>query len=246
MPTPKAGYFLADGSRVPGVTTVLDAAKESGGLMHWAWNIAHGGLLEARALLRQAKDGEPGVNDKIAKFLSRPLDDWSYRVKRDKAADAGTMAHAAVDAWIHGENFAFEGDPDVCSKAKVAFGAFLEWADQTQLKVTHTEMPLVSEKHKFGGTFDAIMVRGKRSMGDWKTSNATYPEYMMQVAAYGQLWMENRPDEPIEGGYHLLRFDKEQGDFHHHWWGNLDTAWEAFLLLRRLYEIKKELKKRAA
>ncbi|HYF29437.1 MAG TPA: PD-(D/E)XK nuclease family protein [Candidatus Paceibacterota bacterium] len=169
-----------------------------------------------------------------------------YREERDKAADAGTMAHAAVEAWIHGQPVSFEGDPEVCAKARTAFGAFLEWARQTHLQVTHTEVPLVSEKYKFGGTFDALLIQGKRSMGDWKSSNNCYPEYLVQVAAYGKLWEENNPEQPIEGGYHLLRFDKTYGDFHHHWWGELDRAWDAFLHLRALYEIQKELTKRAA
>ena len=169
-----------------------------------------------------------------------------YREVRDSAAEAGTMAHEAVEKWIHGQPTIFEGDSDVCKRAGKSFGAFLEWADQTQLKVTHTEMPLVSENHRFGGTFDALLVRGKRAMGDWKTSNRTYPEHLVQVAAYGKLWEENFPQEPIDGGFHLLRFDKEYGDFHHHFWAELDSAWDAFLHLRALYEIDKELKKRAA
>lgn len=169
-----------------------------------------------------------------------------YREVRDQAADAGTMAHEAVEAWVHGTNFAFTGDPEVCKRAETAFGAFLEWADQTQLRVTHTEIPLVSEKYGFGGTFDALLVRNRRAMGDWKTSGRVYPEYLVQVAAYGKLWEENFPDEPINGGFHLLRFDKEYGDFHAHYWGELDAAWRAFLHLRELYDINKELTKRVA
>src|SRR5262249_45928265 len=113
-------------------------------------------------------------------------------------------------------------------------------------RVTHAEVGLVSEKHKFGGTLDAILLGNRRAMGDWKSSNKIYPEYMIQIAAYGKLWEENHPDQPIDGGYHLLRFDKEVGDFNHHFWRQLDRAWEAFLHLRELYEIDIELKKRAA
>lgn len=168
-----------------------------------------------------------------------------YRETRDKAADAGTMAHAAVDAWIHSKPIRFDGDPDVCGKAKTAFGAFLSWTEQTQLRVTHTEIPLVSEAHKFGGTFDAVVIRNGRAMADWKTSNAVYTENLIQLAAYGALWNENFPDDPIVAGNHLLRFDKEFGDFHHHYWADLSTAWDSFLHMRRLYENDKELKRRA-
>ena len=38
MPTPREGYYAADGKRVPGVTTVIGRFKDSGGLIHWAWN----------------------------------------------------------------------------------------------------------------------------------------------------------------------------------------------------------------
>jgi hypothetical protein len=213
MPTPRQGYHLKDGTRVPSVTTLLGRFKESGGLIHWAWDLGKRGL--------------------------------DYREVRDDAASAGTMAHHAVECWIKNEPVVFQGAEEICARAQVAFGAFLKWADQTKLVVTHQEIPLVSERFKFGGTFDAILVDGKRAMGDWKTSGRVYPEYLVQVAAYGKLWEENQPEEPIDGGYHLLRFDKEFGDFHAHWWNELDAAWRAFLHLRELYEIDKELKKRA-
>jgi hypothetical protein len=214
MPTPKGGYFLADGTRVPSVTTVIGRFKEAGGLIHWAWNLG-----------KEGKD---------------------YREVRDQAADAGTMAHHAVEAWVQGKEYSFDGDPEVCGKAKKSFEAFLEWASMSNLQITQTEVGLVSEKHKFGGTLDAILIRGRRAMGDYKTSNKLYGEYLIQVAAYAKLWEENFPDQPIDGGYHILRFDKTYGDFHHHYWGELERAWDAFLHLRELYEIDKELKARAA
>ena len=167
-----------------------------------------------------------------------------YREERDRAADAGTLAHEAVEAFVHGLSPRFGEDAEIAGKAERAYGAFREWATQTQLQVTETEVSMISEKHKFGGTMDALLVSGKRAVGDWKSSNALYPEYLIQVAAYGMLWEENHPDEPITGGYHLLRFDKTYGDFTHKWWGELDTAKKAFLLMRELYELDKELKQR--
>lgn len=214
MPTKPGGYFLQDGTKVPSVTTICGRFKESGGLINWAWKLG--------------KEGR------------------DYREVRDIAADAGTLAHAAADAWIHGRENPLDTTEkgEILDKAQTAYGAFLEWTEQTQLVVTDTELPLISERYCFGGTFDAILVKGKRALGDWKTSNALYPEYLLQIAAYAKLWDENYPWEPITGGFHLLRFDKTHGDFHHHWWAELDRAWEAFLLLRRLYDIEKELKQR--
>jgi hypothetical protein len=167
-----------------------------------------------------------------------------YRAEKDIAAEAGTLAHAAIDAYIHKQPFEWRGTPEIQAKAISAYEAFLEWSRQTNMVCEETELPLVSEKYQYGGTFDSILVKGKRAMGDWKSSNAIYPEYLCQLAAYGNLWNENYPDRPIAGGYHLLRFDKTYADFHHHYWAELDTAWKAFLLLRQLYEYDKELKAR--
>lgn len=209
-------YRLKDLHKVPSVTTILSRFKDAGGLIHWAWELG--------------KEGR------------------DYRQVRDDAASAGTIAHAMVDACIHGRDRpVYTGiNSDIMQRAEKSFEAFQEWSRQTDLKVTHTEMPLVSEKHRFGGTFDAILVKGKRAMGDWKTSNAIYPEYLAQVAAYAILWEENFPDQPIDGGFHLLRFDKEFGDFHQHWWAELAAGKRFFLNLRAAYEDVKELKRRAA
>lgn len=236
MGTLKGGYHTADGSKVPSVTTILSRFKESGALIHWAAG-------QAAEYVMQNLPPEPSRED-VMKLCGAAKN--AYRDVRDAAANAGTMAHEAVEQWIRGEPVAFSGNEAVCAKARLAFDAFLEWADQTQLKVTDTEVALVSEKHRFGGTLDAMMVRGKRSLGDWKTSNAVYGEYLVQIAAYSILWEENFPDKPIEGGFHLLRFDKTYGDFKHHWWSELETAKRSFLLMRELYENDKELKKRAA
>lgn len=196
----------------------------------------------------------PGVTTVIGRFKEAGglihwawqlgMDGKDYREERDQAADAGTLAHQAVEAWIHQKVPSFEGTEEVVKRAKMAYGSFIEWAGSTQLSVTHSEVSLLSEKHRFGGTLDAILVRGTRAIGDWKTSNALYPEYLIQIAAYGKLWEENFPQDPITGGYHLLRFDKTHGDFTHKWWGELETAWQAFLRLRDLYDFDKKLKQR--
>lgn len=206
--------YTLDGERVPGVTTILGAYKDAGALMHWAW-----------------KEGTAGRD---------------YRDTRAAAASAGTLAHAAVEAWIHGREptWAWDGAPEVLTRAQTAYGAFGEWARQTHLRVEQTEVPLVSRQYRFGGTFDAVLLGPKRVIADWKTSDGTYIDYLMQLAAYGALWTEHHPDQPLDGGYYLLRFDKTHGDFHAHWWAELDDAWTAFRHRRVLYDLDKALRQR--
>lgn len=224
MPHPKGGYKLADGTKVPGVTTILGRWKDAGGLIFWAWDQGRNGL--------------------------------DFRETRDKAAEAGTMAHALVEYHITGKSdqeiAALIAEEKVAKpileKAYVAYQNYLNWEHTTKLTVVKTEMSLVSEKHKFGGTFDGIAVvevDGVRSLADWKTGGI-YTEALIQCAAYKGLWEEHFPDQPIEGGYHIVSFSREAGDFTHKYFTNLDDGWEQFLLLRQAFDIDKRLKKRAA
>ncbi len=128
--------------------------------------------------------------------------------------------------------------------ATPAFEAFKRWADQSKLEITEREKRLVSEVHRFGGTRDAMLVDGKRALGDWKTSNDIYPEYLVQLAAYGIL--DEEAGNEITGGYHLVRFSKQQKPddpvhFEHHFWNHLNAPREAFILMRKLYGLMAEV-----
>jgi hypothetical protein len=211
-------YVLKDGARVPGVTTITGRWKDSGGLIHWAW-----------------QQGIDGID---------------YRKTRDSAADAGSIAHDMIEAHIHNEVYkAPPGtDPAVIVKATRALDNFRKWAEQTRLNVLATELPFVSEKHRFGGTLDALgEVMGSLALLDWKSSAGVYADYLAQVAAYVILYEENRPGRSVEA-IHLLRFDKECDTFAHHQWGGgvIENAKKFFLLGRELYDIDQRLKKAAA
>jgi hypothetical protein len=216
---PTQPYKLKDGTRISGVTTILSGVKLGG----------------IEGLLHWANaEGLAGRN---------------HREARDAAADAGTCAHLMVECEIHDTEFPAHNFPkEVIAKAEGAFMAYRTWASQTKLKALHTEMPLVSERYKFGGTLDAILVDGKLSLGDWKTSNSIYIDMLLQLAGYKILWTENFPDKPITGGYHLLRFSKQAHpddpvSFTHHYWDQLNLAEEMFPLMVTLYEGSKRLRK---
>ena len=224
MGRPQGGYKNDAGKRIVGVTTVIGRFKDSGALLWWAYG--------------QGQAAERGEIN-------------SLYDKRDQAADIGTAAHEMTECFLKGEdptprrNELLDGEQDRL-KAQQAFDMFLEWWDQTNLKVYKQEIPLVSEKYGFGGTPDWILETPKGlAIGDIKTSKGIYVDYLIQVAAYKQLWEENYPDEPIRGGFHICRFSKDFPDFDHKYCAELDSAWEQFKLFRRAYEIDKELKKRA-
>ncbi len=163
MPTPKAGYRLKDGTRVPGTTTVTGAYKNSGGLIHWAWD-----------------QGMKGID---------------YRETRDKAGDIGHEIHAQIEA-------------------RLIEDGRLPWPGLTHIKMVEQEIQLVSEIYKYGGTPDAVGVDDKERhvLLDWKTSKDVYPNYQLQLAAYINVWNENRPGQEITGGAYIVHFTKA-GEF---------------------------------
>jgi hypothetical protein len=167
-----------------------------------------------------------------------------YRDMRDAAAGAGTMVHEAAECWKQGRPYEWVGEPGLIKKAQTGYHAFLEWTQQTKLRVEETELSLVSERHQYGGTFDATLIGDRRVMADYKTAASLYPEHLLQIAAYGALWNENFPDKPITGGFYILRFSREYGDFSAHWFGELEEAWQAFLCCRQLYDLKAKIKAR--
>jgi hypothetical protein len=217
MPTPRQGYFLASGERVPGTTTVIGRFKDSGALMFWAF--------------AQGKAGKDRLYEEA-----------------EKAADIGTLAHAMVEAHLRGsasEDYLASAPTEAVEKADAAFQAYLSWERMTRLSVVEQEMQLISERYRYGGTPDAIgLIDNELCLLDWKTSNSVYVDHLIQLAAYRNLWNENHPARLLTGGSHLLRFAKEHGDFAHHYYPNLDDAWRSFVLMRELYDLDRDLKKR--
>lgn len=219
MPHPKGGYRLKNRKKVPGVTTIIGRFKDSGGLLWWAFD--------------QGKAAERGEIN-------------SLYDKRDEAAESGTLAHELVEKYINGEGlYALKkqcNDP----LAWQGFENYLTWEKNSKIKIIEQEMELVSEIYCYGGCLDGIGEDTDKRLCliDWKTSNRVYQDHIIQLAAYKHLWEINNPDKPITGGFHLCRFSKEHADFTHHYWAELDDAWEQFKLFRTAYDLDKRLKKR--
>lgn len=214
---PQDCYRLADGTRVPGTTTITGYMKGAA-LLKWAW--------------RQGRDGKELYG------------------ARDEAGVAGSIAHQWIEDTLHGTPpTAYDDAPaELLAQARAGFDAFREWHAQSKPVILETEVPLVSERYRYGGTIDAIALIGDvRCLLDWKTSNGTYPDYIAQVAAYRELLRERDGDRAPERAY-LLRVGKEYADFHFHSWpmSVLDLGWKWFQAAHELYVTDRQLKKVAA
>jgi hypothetical protein len=208
-------YKLSNGQRVPSVTTITKRFADSGGLVRWA-NL-------------QGLEG-------------KSLDE-----ERDAAADAGKLAHAWIEASIFCRPLERPhwATDKMCAQAKKALESFQDWAAEVRLDVLETEMPLVSEAHRFGGTMDCLaIVSGRLAILDWKSGKSIYGDFIVQQAGY-HLLLEARGDAPLPERICILRIGKQYADFHYHSYGAdvIELARRSFLMQRELYDLDKEFGK---
>lgn len=210
MGRPKGGYDI-DGEPVPGISTVAKVGEDPGGLLHYHWHEGHA--------------------------WKGTYAQWKHRA--GQPTDIGHAVHGLFECFLLGrpEPDLLHLDGPALEKARISFGAATVWAAQSKLEITHTELTLISRVMRVGGTIDAAArVMGLRSIVDWKSSKGVYGDMVCQLAGYGMAWDENFPEDPITGGYHLVRFDKITGGFDHRWWPDLPGAKRAFLRKRALYD----------
>jgi len=213
---PRIPYKNRKGRRLPGATTIAGCFKPSiEGLLVWACRLGQEG--------KSLEDG------------------------RNSATEPGTLCHAMIEAYLRGEDpHATEKGygADAIDKATNAYLNFLAWAENNHLTPIEIEPSLVSEEYQYGGTPDLIAdLNGKRCLVDWK-SGRVYESVLLQLAAYDQLWFENRGAR-FEA-FHVLQIprNEEMPSFTHRYWEKLPPeAFSAFCRLRETYEEFKTLKK---
>jgi len=212
----------------------------------------------------------PGCTTVLASmgFNKRPLMYWAYNLGQDPHnagkrfndiskddADIGTIAHAAVEADVNGEEWDPEelkkaGLPDEMYQKVLRCGeAWGQWKGQSHLEIVEAEVSLIDPVFMFGGTSDLISVfgrckilglRGRYGLADIKSGKGFFVDQLVQVRAYGEAWNRKHPDKLIEE-YHVIRIGKEDASFKHGRWPSaaLDWAWDMFKAARYLYELNK-------
>lgn len=170
---------------------------------------------------------------------------WAYKqgkvgkpLRDQDALDIGTITHNWVECDIKGKNFKM---PDITPKMKEkvenSFMGYLEWKDQVKFKLIQSEISLVSETFKYGGTIDIIgEVNGQQSIIDIKTSEEIYIDHKIQVTAYRKLLYDNGYPKTM---VYILKLGKKDGGFSYHYLPNLEKEWEIFFLLRELENYRK-------
>jgi len=234
------------GKAVKGVTTILSILSKPA-LIFWGYKQGMSNfdrlMVEIAVLSNMTIKEDPENLDKIIQnFKITGLYD-----KRDKAGNAGTLAHSFVENHIKGLPEPSTGGitQDVIDKAEGCYLTFLDWEKTNKLKVIASEVELTSEKNAFGGTIDdviqtALTPQGMVDIFDLKTGKDIYLEAKIQVKSYSKLWEEHHPELPVSG-FHILRLG-ESGEFTHKYFPSLDEGyWKIFLDLLDVTETLSQL-----
>jgi len=187
MPRPKDGYKNHAGQSIPGTGDINGRFMDRSRLLFWAF--------------ARGKQGHAKLYD-------------------NAALDIGTAVHTMAELDMKGQpqrdiDFylnATLSDAEQKTKASAAFAAFRQWREAFHVRAYMQEISLVSEKLQYGGTLDTVaIIRGGLGLVDFKTTNTgeVYEDFLLQLAAYGILWAETHPDEPLTEGYHLILLPKD-------------------------------------
>lgn len=222
-PKTKKGYYKKDEWLYPSVTKIIDdCTDKSAPLMGWATG-------EMGKWIRKNCEF---IEDDNMDFFNVSEDDlgsarFAYKDVSQEALDVGSEVHHAIEKYLggilektRGPEYADDIIDGLSGQSANAFGAFLQWADEHNLKPIALEQTVYGDG--WGGTLDFTgYFDGKLYVIDWKSSKAHYPEMRYQVAAYrwatteknaGSIVGGNRPYPSQEvQGCGVLRLDKETG-----------------------------------
>lgn len=195
----------------------------------------------------------PGVTT-ILNVLNKPaLLGWANRMGLqgidtrsyvDEKADIGTCAHYMIECDIKGTTPDLSiYSPFVVEAAENSYLKWMSWKESQDISFIGSEMVLVSEEHRYGGTIDIYAeIAGKRTLLDIKTSGSgIWPEMKHQTAGGYRVLLE-------EHGYTvdqvmILRVGRTDDEgFEIAQVSNWAQHTNVFLLCRDLYEALKVAK----
>lgn len=225
---------------IPGVTTVVHVIDKSAALTQWAANMACSYLREEVEMASVMGNGWADMNDVVfEKWLGNAK--YAHKTYKEKAGETGHIAHAWIEDYIKAaikgqtERMArLVDDMPEDIRARNGCIAALDWMQRHKVRWLYTERKIYSKQHDFAGTMDGLayvtscgdakccgevvdLVRIPATFDDvlavidWKTSNALYPEYDYQTAAYVKAFNE---ESGLGVEYRFIaRLGKEDAEF---------------------------------
>lgn len=121
---------------------------------------------------------------------------------RDFAGRRGSTVHQLTERYDDGEEINLlneNGFIDFSLLEWDMINRYVEFIERFNPTIEASEMNVVSSALGFAGTLDRIInLNGKKILLDIKTSNAIYPSYWLQLAAYEQLMIGTLGHNPFD------------------------------------------------
>ncbi len=213
---PNAHRYKLAGNKewITSVTAITGIIDKSKALVPWALGLAD-------RHIREYLEQRPDMVDKaeLIGILAEAM--RKHDEVRDEAASNGSLVHAYAESYarakMHGEPMPPIGE-DLPDQVIAGINGFLDWVNMRKPKFIATERLVYSKRHGYAGLIDVLVeIDGRKELWDYKTSKANkytvdglYAEQRCQVAGYRGSYEE---ENGKIGGYGVLRFDKETGEF---------------------------------
>lgn len=188
-------YGWNDGRSVfyplPGATGIIKVIDKSGPFIGWATRIVSEAAIKNRRMLEAlaSVEGDDAAIGWLKKIPSST---------RDQAGNRGISVHQIAEQIVRGQ------EPEIPEELAPYIDNYRKFLIQWRPRFTQVEQMVVSLKYRYAGTFDAIAIIGNEKwLLDIKTSQGTYAETALQLAAYGAADFIGRPGDPVR--YRLPR-----------------------------------------
>lgn len=114
---------------------------------------------------------------------------------RDEAGRRGSVVHKLTEDYDHGLEVNLindKGSIDYKLSEWAMFERYVEFRSRFDFKIVNIELNIIDKDLGYAGTLDRIIeMNGEKILIDIKTSNAIYPSYWLQLAAYRKLLHDN-------------------------------------------------------
>lgn len=141
---------------------------------------------------------------KESPWLTKWQEKWGYLAvrKTELANKIGTEFHRCVEEYLDDGCFLVDCSFSYNMQKRIEgmMKSWIQWAESVDGEIQHTELKVISRKHYYAGTLDAVgTYESKPMLYDWKTSNKIYPDMDLQLVAYSEAYKEERNVELDQG-----------------------------------------------
>lgn len=158
---------------------------------------------------------------------------------KQQAMDVGTLSHYLVECFVKGEPAEIDegfSEKDVL-KAESICEAFKQYWGKRKAELVHSELAIIDEVRRYGGTADLIVNTDKgMELWDLKTAKAIWPEYFIQAEAYVELFDEDATPRIVliskEGIFDAPDIDDSVRQYAHQCWETLPELYHSLTRLR--------------